>query len=316
MTGATTHRLEGLEPDNLLAFLALLGLLRALETADSKLHPRAAWDIETPPLRPRLFLAHELSQADVAKAAAKGVSILAEAHDFADLVKLKLSRDQARNILKNKASSSSQKDRRKADLWSALISDAAVKEKYVDRTPLCFWDVAQTNLLKTMASVCNPHSLPKPKRKQLAVSDIIADAIFREWQREHNTLSFRWDPVEASRHAYRWTEPTDDKQGVEHGANMLASIGLASLTVVPTRANRVTTLEVLGGDRSRGFSFAWPIWREQATLAAIRALLAHPALRETGSLSHLSVDYIMVARRISVGKYMNFTRARPYPNVA
>ena len=32
MTAAMQHRLEGLEPDNLLAFLALLGLLRALAT--------------------------------------------------------------------------------------------------------------------------------------------------------------------------------------------------------------------------------------------------------------------------------------------
>ena len=31
MTAKTRHRLNGLEPDNLLAFLALLGLLRALQ---------------------------------------------------------------------------------------------------------------------------------------------------------------------------------------------------------------------------------------------------------------------------------------------
>ena len=43
MNARTTHRLDGLESDNLLAFLALLGLLRALEAADSTLHPRAAW---------------------------------------------------------------------------------------------------------------------------------------------------------------------------------------------------------------------------------------------------------------------------------
>jgi len=35
------HRLEGLEPDNLLAFLALLGLLRSLETARPAWRPRA-----------------------------------------------------------------------------------------------------------------------------------------------------------------------------------------------------------------------------------------------------------------------------------
>jgi hypothetical protein len=54
MTAAKSHRLDGLEPDNLLAFLTLLGLLRALETADVDLYPRAAWDIDRPPLRPRL----------------------------------------------------------------------------------------------------------------------------------------------------------------------------------------------------------------------------------------------------------------------
>ena len=31
MNPTTEHRLDGLEPDNLLAFLALLGLLRTLE---------------------------------------------------------------------------------------------------------------------------------------------------------------------------------------------------------------------------------------------------------------------------------------------
>jgi CRISPR-associated endonuclease/helicase Cas3 len=53
------HRLEGLEPDNLLAFLALLGLMRTLETARPHWQPRAAWDVECPPLRPVLSLMEE-----------------------------------------------------------------------------------------------------------------------------------------------------------------------------------------------------------------------------------------------------------------
>jgi len=51
-----THRLEGLEPDNFLAFMALLGLLRALETARPDWCPRAAWDLERAPWRPILSL--------------------------------------------------------------------------------------------------------------------------------------------------------------------------------------------------------------------------------------------------------------------
>lgn len=308
MTAAKSHRLDGLEPDNLLAFLALLGLLRAVEAADPTLCPRAGWDIDRPPLRPRLFLARELTQDDVAGITAKGISYLAEAHDFGELKKLKLSRDQAHDKLKEVVSVSSQDDRRKAELWSALVSDTVVKEKLVERTPLCLLDVAQTNFLKTMASVCKFKSPPERNGREAAASEVIAGSIFREWRREDDTSSFRWDPVEDSRHAYRWAAPTDDKQDVEHGANMLAAIGLPNLTVVPIRNAKV--LEVLGGDRSGGFSFAWPIWRDPASLTAIRALLSHPKLREVDGLLHLGVDHVLIAQRVSNGKYMNFARAR------
>jgi hypothetical protein len=56
------HRLHGLAPDNLLAFLALLGLLRAIQTARPDWRPRAAWDIDQPPLRPLLVLAEPTTQ--------------------------------------------------------------------------------------------------------------------------------------------------------------------------------------------------------------------------------------------------------------
>lgn len=308
MTATKSHRLEGLEPDNLLAFLALLGLLRALEAADKTLYPRAAWDLDQPPLRPRLFLARELSQDDVAKAAARGVSNLAQAHEFGNLTKLKLSRHEARKILENVALGSSDNDRRKPELWSALLSDAVHKGNVVERTPLCLLDVAQTSFLKTIASICDPKSLPKRYRKQLTVSEVIADAIFREWRREDDTSSFRWDPIEDTRHAYRWAAPTDDKQGVEHGANMLATVSLPIFTVVPGEHARA--LKMLGGDRSQGFSFAWPIWRDPSSLAAIRALLSHPNLRKVDGLLHLGVDHVLIARRVSNGNYMNFARAR------
>ena len=51
------HRLAGFEPDNLLAFLALLGLLRSLESARPTWRPRAAWDLDRAPLRPILLFA-------------------------------------------------------------------------------------------------------------------------------------------------------------------------------------------------------------------------------------------------------------------
>jgi hypothetical protein len=71
-------------------------------------------------------------------------------------------------------------------------------------------------------------------------------------------------------------------------------------------------LSVLGGmgtgDR---FSVAWPIWRLPASLAAIRALLSHPRLRDPGALAHLGVDHVRIARRVSLDRLRNFTAAEP-----
>src|SRR5262245_29381031 len=96
------HRLEGLEPDNLLAFLALLGLLRALEAVRPDWpdwHPRAAWDIAEAPLRPFLRLREPVSREKLAEAAGAGARKLAQAHDFGGRSKLKLSPTEARVLL-------------------------------------------------------------------------------------------------------------------------------------------------------------------------------------------------------------------------
>jgi hypothetical protein len=106
MTAATTHRLDGLEPDNLLAFLALMGLLLALETADETLHPRGAWDIDAPPLRPRLFLARALTAEEVTERAANAIDAIAESHDFGSRKDLNYSRAECRALL-NQASNGS-----------------------------------------------------------------------------------------------------------------------------------------------------------------------------------------------------------------
>ena len=76
------HRLVGLEPDNLLAFLALLGLLRALETARPAWAPRAYWDVARQPLRPVLVLREAVGEDAVAAAANEGILALAAGYRF------------------------------------------------------------------------------------------------------------------------------------------------------------------------------------------------------------------------------------------
>ncbi|MGH7116099.1 MAG: hypothetical protein ACREE9_16610, partial [Stellaceae bacterium] len=72
------HRLDGLEPDNLLGFFALLGLLRALEAARPCWGARAAWDLDKPPLRPMLVLPEPQAEMTICEAASEGATLLAE----------------------------------------------------------------------------------------------------------------------------------------------------------------------------------------------------------------------------------------------
>lgn len=325
MTAKTVHRLDGLEPDNLLAFLALLGLLRALEAADSeldnKLQPRAAWDIDTPPLRPKLILSCAVTQEEVTENAATGIQAISVCHDFEGRKQLKYSPQECRALLHKEARSTCLDARDRVDLFAALMTDAAIKKDKdeIDPTPLCLLSgQGRQYFLERLANVPRKPE-PKPQGNgnnavSISASECLKQALFQPWHRnDDKTSSFRWDPEDDVRYALMAGNPTDKayKTGTQHGANRLAAIGLGVLTLAPEiRAGRVRTGAIGGAWDKSGFSFAWPIWREPATLTAIRALLAHPGLRETDALAHLGVDHVMVARRISVGKYMNVSRAR------
>jgi len=203
-----------------------------------------------------------------------------------------------------------------ADLWAALICDAATgqDETKVEPTPLAYPSVATSNFLKSFLELSKTE-LPK-KRRDLAypkdAAACIAEALFKPWRRRDRPVGLRWDPDEAKRHAYQWRAPTKDLPTTQHGANRLAIVGLSALTCAPVVSGSHVRLSVIGGAGSGDrFSFAWPIWEAPASLAAIRALLSHPRLREPGALHYLGVDHVRVSRRISLDRLRNFTAAEP-----
>ena len=310
------HRLHGLEPDNLLAFLALLGLLRALETATPTWLPRVAWAVDPLPVRPVLALPVAVGREAVADAAATGVQHLAQLHVFKDK-NLKLSPEDAAEQLATAAGG----DRYTADLWAALVSDAAVRrEKEVEPTPFCLmFGQGHQYFLERLNAVprqARPNRGPGQAAGSVSETDCLIEALFTPWARPDATPSFRWDPHEDVRYAHRATDPTDrkTKATTQHGANRLAAVGLATLTAVPTRPRGAAGeihLAVLGGCRAKdgSFVFTWPIWREPIGLAAIRNLLGHPGLDNPATRAELGVVDRRFTRRILVGKYLNFTPA-------
>jgi hypothetical protein len=311
------HRLDGLEPDNLLAFLALLGLLRALDSCRQDWRPRAAWDLHQPPL---LTLAEPANQETICEATAEGVTKLVAAIDFGSATDLKLGRSEARKLLCHAGFEwFDAAGRYFADLCAALISDAALDRDQTKAapTPLTYPKVAKINFLQGLRTLSEA-ALPEKKnrtrdsRYPKHAAECIAQALFQPWERLDRPAGLRWDPDEAKRHAYQWNAPTDEQPKTQHGANRLAIIGLSGLTSVPVNSGSGVRLSVIGGEDGRnGFSLAWPVWKAPASFAAIRALLSHPRLREPRALDHLDVDHVRVTRRISLDKYRNFTHAEP-----
>ena len=316
MTCHAVHRLDGLEPDNLLAFMALLGLLRTLDEARPDWRPRVSWTVDEPPLRPRLHVAEEVAGNAIVEAAAEGMAVLVRHHDFNGLSDLRLSPDEAARMLREAAGS----DRYTADLWAALVSNAAIVRdgKRVEPTPLCLmFGQGHQHFLSRLASV--PREAMPPKRgsgrnkSEISETECLHEALFTPWQRPDATLSFRWDPDEDVRYALRARDPTDSKtkETTQHGANRLAAVGLSVLTVVPRYRFGKVRLVLLGGSREPdgGQTLDWPIWSEPISLAGIRALIGHPRLDHPKTRIALGVVEIRRARRISFGKFMNVTRA-------
>lgn len=315
MSEATnTHRLVGLEPGNLLAFLALAGLLRALEARVPDWRPRVHWD--GGPLRPVLTLAGTATRADIAREAALGCAMLAENHDFGDASDLTFDRVQARTLLEQASGTP-----RRAELLDALFSDGALKDDgRVVASPLCAMfgqghqhfltrlaEVPRGVLPKGLAKKRNPPDLNAPQK--------LADALFAPWERTDETDSFRWDPAEDRRYALRSGDPSTDPGRTVHGANRLAAIGLAALPGAAVKRRGRMRFLTLGTtlDRKGGIEVRWPIGRFPLSLASLRAVMAHPALAasppDIDALSSFGIVEVRCSRRISVGKYFNFSPA-------
>lgn len=318
MSAATEHRLDGLEPDNLLAFVALLGLLRVLEESRPKWFPRASWTVDEPPLCPRIQVRDAVDGSGLVDAVAEGLDTLVGKYDFGDLKNLKLSPEEARWHLQG-AAEAAHGNRYRSDLWAALVSDSAVRRDgaTVEPTPLCLmFGQGHQYFLERLASVPRKKCPPDrgKGRGKLAVSetDSLREALVAPWQRPDATDSFRWDPHENVRYALRARAPSDDPETTQHGANRLAAIGFSALSAVPARRFGQVRLAVPGGVHEAGgtFVFRWPIWRPFATLAAIRCLLGHPRLDDRDALTAHGVVEIRRSRRIGTGKFMNFTRGR------
>jgi hypothetical protein len=264
-----------------------------------------------------------VSAAEVSEAVAKGCDILAQQYEFGEWKVPNMPPKDARALLEG-AVAQGPDARGLADVLAALMSNIASKDgERVTPTPLCLlFGQGHQYFLTRLASIPRQGSAPpRGKGKTMVVpsaAETIHAAIFQTWERVDSSDSFRWDPAEDRRYALRFTNPSDDVSLTVHGANRLAAIGMPVLTVVPATIRGGVRLSVIGVQQNRGETCVlWPIWTRPTSLSGIRALLTHPLLYDAPErlnkrrLQSLSVVEVRRATRISVGKFLNFTRAVP-----
>ena len=301
-TTVSVHPLHGLEPDNLLAFLALLGLLRALEASQPQWQPRVDWAGDS--LTARLHLGSPVTSADIVAACDQGISLLQSAYVF-DRPDPNYTAEQFRSAFHG--SSNMERER----LAAALGSDVGRQGN----------EMAEITLLCTMSGQGHQHFL---ERLNLAVKDPdggvsarrpeLVRSLFSPWRYGGNPkLSFRWDPLEDRRYAYQYGNPEEsrNKIGSEPGACRLAAVGFTAFTSAPA----VTGLRTIGGARHR-LEICWPIVQVPTSLAGHVALLAHPWLVQpdlSPRLRAYGVRAIARSRRYTVGRFRSFERATIQP---
>jgi hypothetical protein len=312
-----SYDLSGLESDNLLAFLALLGLLRALERSRPSWFARASFG--GTPLVAKLHVVLEASEEEIARAAAEGCAAYAGAFEFFGLADLKFSADTGRTLLEGARS-----DPNRARLYSALFSDGAVRpDGDVYRTPLCLMlGAGHQHFLSRLENIGTSRA-PKSAAKAKGASSLgdpvaIERALFAAWRRADQTDSFQWDAEDLSLYALSARNPSSVAKKTEHGANRLAILGLLSFQTAPQAGRRWATVDLATRGFSRGgkhrrVRLTWPIWERPATRATIEAMLDESSLAlesiEKRWRPGLGIRQVRRSIQIQNGYYLNFRRA-------
>lgn len=329
------HRLDGLEPDNLLAFLALLGLLRSLELSRPDLKPRIFWDFRNSPLRPVIRFSQPISSHDLCSSSIHGLKLFREAlRVFRFQVKeekkggFKFSKRTGlptRAILLRSWTIHSLKatlcgeeeDRRRiwklrCDILACFASELSSGKNEVEQTPLKLpsGQMAFIGAMFDLAEGCQ--------------ADDLSRSLFSSWQYDYKGNSLRLSPDEAQRYAYRASDPSPEGAFTEKGASALSGLGMLSFPMV--RQQKAWRIPGYEGTRRDG-KIHWPLWNgtesdgcfiRGASLSAIEGMLRAMSPDPKAAFRFLGKNtLIATAKRYILdptqGDYGNISRAEIQP---
>lgn len=306
--------LAGLRADNLVAFMAALGTLRSCTLLYPDGQPKLTWVESEGRWRAAIQIDANVTQKsllhDLHDFLAKGCST--QAINIAD--DLNLTIEGFRAALVTASSAATMDERGDTDLLAAFGSDAV--ESRTNGKPN--GNIADT-AFRTMSGAGHQHFLGTMRTIiQDTTEQHLAAALFSPWEYADpmQNHSLRWDPQDDIRYALQWTEPSKDnerkKSGTMWGAYRLAIEALPLFVTAPQTGALATTGFSEG---KSGTVLTWPVWETWIDLATAQSLLAlaelqqlHPDRR---NLARRGIRELFRCRRVTEGKFRNFTAAQP-----
>jgi hypothetical protein len=310
----TQYDFKGLRANNLVAFLAALGTLRVSTHVWPDLDPKLAWSDQGDRWSAMLRLNNAVSQDEflaklhsflVAQGGAPAINIADD---------LTIPTPKFHTTLDNARIKAGASGRTELDFLAAFGSDA-VESKAGGKPSGNIADTA----FRTMSGAGHQHFLGTMRT---LIGDTteqhLERALFTAWTYTDpmQNHSLRWDPNDDIRYALQWTEPSKDKDrqkmGSVWGAYRLAVEALPLFTTAP-QADRLATTGF--SDNHRDTQFTWPIWDQFIGLDTAASLVALAKLKcpslDRAKLAKQGIQEIFRCRRITQGKFRNFTSARP-----
>lgn len=301
--------LTGLDGSNPLAFLAALGVLRALQWSGIDGF-RMSWG---PDLRPVLHgVSDDLDASALVARLAGFIRVIADhvldpASYPSDVIRITSAAFQQ---FTRQSEPSHLIPLRRA--FAAAFGSDAVTSKEGDVEPTRL-SLANGNghkkllgAFRELAAAAPPATGAKPRRKSKApapaptpdVAALIQEALF-EWryrgQDGSKYPSVRWDPDEFRTAAHMAAAPDDTPQPTVPGATLLAVVGLTALPSAPTSHGLVTTCMFTARTDEL---FCWPLWDCPLSTDTAIALLTHAHDNWSDSAAHVGIQARFAVRRI------------------
>ena len=295
--------LSGLDGGNPLGFLAAVGTLRTVALIEPTSDWRMTWVGREAMWLPQISSQHAITPKALIELLMRALR-LESTPEFDFAKNLRVSPETFGEVAREAQCRALKNDRRYADFTAAFGCETLTTDK-------C--EIQDTGL-RTMSGAGNQHFLGTMKQlvRETSASDLLR-SLFMPWTYPDRKLGLRWDPHEDRRYALRWANPSlGDGVPTMRGANRLAIEALPLLPTVPT-GKRLETTGFTRNDRTDWFS--WPIWGSTIGIDVVRSLLALAGTQrpepDRPRLYARGVVEIYRSRRITNGKYRNFSPARP-----